>query len=233
MAVTAAAVGPGVGALTLLGIAVANAEWLAAGGAGVLALLVTIGIFGCGLALLPTHALSLACGWAFGGVAGAAVAVATVTVASVVTGALARRVVGHDFVHAIHDRAPHLAGVHSALAEASTLRTMVLIALLRLSPAVPFAAMNVLLTAADIRWRSYLTGTAIGMAPRVTAVALLGGTLSSLDFDAPNAPWIAIAGIVATVIAIILIGVITREALRRVASESLDAAPATGGDAAP
>ena len=208
-----ATAGPGLGALLTLGLALSWSDTLRAGGAGVLWGLIAVGFVGCGLWVLPTHVLSLLCGWSLGGPMGAAVALGTATAAAPLGYAVARRVVGGD-VEVFIERYPRGAAVCDAVTRASPGRAAVLLGLLRLSPVVPYGATNVLAAAFGVPMRAFLAGTAIGLAPRVVAVALLGAGLQQLDFTRPGGVAWLIVGVGATVLAIAMLGWATRRVLR-------------------
>ena len=89
--------------------------------------------------------------------------------------------------------------------------------LIRLSPAIPFAATNFVVWASGISFPIFAAGTVIGMLPRATAVVFVGASLSELDFDHPQQTWLIILGIIATILAVVLISIIARKAVRRIA----------------
>jgi uncharacterized membrane protein YdjX (TVP38/TMEM64 family) len=166
-----------------------------------------------GLSLMPTHAVSLACGYAFGlwlGPAAAWIAISVATILGFVIGQLAA---GANFAADLR-RQPRWQGVADALLDRSRWRTAWLIGLLRLSPLAPFAATNVALAALRMPWLPYLVGSAFGLAPRVIVVALFGASLAELDWSRPQSPLLLIAGGIATLIALWLIGRVAMGALR-------------------
>ena len=168
----------------------------------------------CGLALLPTHALSLAAGYALGGWLGPLVAWVTVVAASFVGYGFGRVVGGRGFAENLKHR-ERLGRVYEAIVTASPRRTVGLIALLRLSPLAPFAATNVALATLGVRPLPYVLGAAIGLLPRVAVVAWLGAGMGTLDWQSPGTPWLLVAGGVATVLALVLIGRVATAALGR------------------
>jgi uncharacterized membrane protein YdjX (TVP38/TMEM64 family) len=91
-------------------------------------------------------------------------------------------------------------------------------------PNAPFAASNVAMSALGVPVAPFGLGTVIGLAPRTTAVVMLGAGLSRLDFsNRPAVGWF-VAGVVATFVALGAIGLIANRALRAV-----EAAAAGGG----
>ena len=175
-----AAAGPAVGGMLGLAWAIAEADTLRQGGAGVVLLLIALGWIGCGLWVWPTHLLSLVCGWSLGWPWGAAVL--------------------------------------EAVTRASPRRAAWLIALLRLSPIVPYGATNVLAAAVAVPGKPFVLGTALGLAPRVAVVAGLGAGLESLDLSQPTNWTLAAIGMTATLLLILTLGWVTRDALRRSAA---------------
>ncbi len=94
---------------------------------------------------------------------------------------------------------------------------------MRLSPVVPFAVTNVLAAVAGVRRGPLLVGTAVGLAPRVAAVVLLGAGLRELRMERPDAPWLLAASVAATVLAVVALGWATRRVLSRLEPEALAA----------
>lgn len=228
MAVTAAAGLPMVGVAVLAVHGAAAAAWFASAPVWqAVAVVVTAGAVLCGAALLPTHAVSLAAGWLLGAVAGPAVAWAAVMLATVSGYAAGRLVSGPGWVEAIR-RSPHWSAVYAALVTAAPGRTTALVALLRLSPLAPFAATNVALAGLGVGLRPYTLGAAVGLAPRVLFVAWLGAGMATLDWSSPRAPGLLVAGVIATVLALVLTARVASAALRRAAGATAvvpDAAP--------
>lgn len=225
-----AALGQLAGGVVVLGWAYARADWLAGGGAGVLLTLVVLGLVGCGLALLPTHVLSLLCGWAFGVPVGLAVALLTATAASPIGYAVGRRLAGPGLVSGgdsggdsggggLAGRYPRAAAVCAAVARASALRAAVLVGLLRLSPVVPYGSTNVLAAVFGVPLRPFVAGTLVGLAPRVLAVVWIGAGLERLASGGSVSPWLFGAGVLATVTALFLIGRVTKQTLDRLVAE--------------
>jgi uncharacterized membrane protein YdjX (TVP38/TMEM64 family) len=106
--------------------------------------------------------------------------------------------------------------VHGALLGRGFGRTVWLVALLRLSPVMPFAATNLLMAALGVRAAAFLAATAIGIAPRSIGVALVGAQLSELDWQAgKGSPWSTVLAVAATVAVVWWIGKVSGRALRR------------------
>jgi uncharacterized membrane protein YdjX (TVP38/TMEM64 family) len=168
-----------------------------------------------GLALLPTYAQSMLGGWAFGVAVGVPVALVGFVGASLVGYVVARRLSG--------DRAERLLAQHrkwdavyAALMRSGFWRALAIVTLLRLPPNSPFAASNLTMAALRVPLIPYLLGTAIGLAPRTSAVVYAGAGLSSLDFaDRQQTGWF-FGGLALTFLALGGIGWMANRALRRV-----------------
>lgn len=211
----AAAVGPVLG-LVLLGAT--SAQWLPLLQQGEVGLFgfaaaATLAIAAC---LLPSHATSLVAGYVYGGGLGSGVAMGTVLVAAWLGYVVLRRVVG-DRVLAAVAGSPRASAVHGALLQRGPWRTVAFVALLRLSPVMPFAATNLLMAALGVRLGGFLLATALGLAPRVLGVAWLGAGLGELDWRAPGDRWLAVLALSATAAVLFVVGRAARTALRRAA----------------
>ena len=216
------ALGPALGSIAVLALAYAHADALREGGLGVLALLLIGGALAVGLALLPTHVLSLLCGWALGLPVGLLVVLTAATAGSPLGYALGRLLAGPGVMQVI-ERNPKGAAVCEAIARSSKPRAFVLIGLLRLSPVVPYSSTNVLAAVFRVPMLPYLIGTFIGLAPRAAAVVLIGAGLERLDSEASVSPWLLGLGIAATVAALVLMSWAGKRALNRVAAEAVSA----------
>jgi uncharacterized membrane protein YdjX (TVP38/TMEM64 family) len=211
-----AAVGQALGGVVALGLAYTYADSLRGGGLGVGALLLIGGALACGFALLPTHVLSLLCGWAFGLPVGLAVALMGATLGSPLGYAIGKRLAGPGLMQMIA-RNPKGAAVCEAITQSSQPRAFMLIGLLRLSPVVPYGSTNVLAAVFGVPMLPFVLGTMIGLAPRVAAVVMLGAGLERLDSDASVSPWVWAIGLAATVAALVVMSWAAKRALERVA----------------
>lgn len=176
-------------------------------------LVMPAGIVLSGMALLPTHAVSLAMGWLFGGTIGSLLAWLTVAGAAMVGHGFGTRLAGPSSRWL--DPTSRIARVRAAVLESSDPRAGLLIALLRLSPAAPFAATNVALAAVGVKRSVFLVGSVIGLAPRVFVVAWLGAGMSRLDLTRPTSPPLLAVGVLATIAVLVGVGSLARAALRR------------------
>lgn len=213
-----ATVGPLLG---VLGLAASTATWRpwfdgSAGSAVAYWFAGAIAAAGC---LLPTHATSLLAGVLFGSALGGVLAWLVILTAAALGYGLWTPLVGERALRALAD-SPRGRAVHRALLGSGTWRAIWVIALLRLSPVLPFAATNLLLAAFGVRGLPFLAATVLGVTPRALAVAYVGAELGEVDWRQGQAPawttWLAIA---ATLLAVVAIGRVARRALRHATAE--------------
>lgn len=196
-------------------LAATTAAWLPwlEGGALAGPWFVAAGTVAAAAFLLPTHVTSLVAGFAFGPVRGPLYAWLVILLAATAGFLLLRRLVGERVVQAVA-RSPRAAAVTTALLAAGQRRAFGLIALLRLSPLLPFAATNLLLAALRVPLRVFLPATLVGITPRAVGAALLGAELHALDFSAGGGGFWTVLAITATVAVMVWIGRVARAALR-------------------
>lgn len=176
-------------------------------------------IFFCGFALLPTNVIGVICGWAFGFWFGITLHIFAIAGAASVSYLIHRRIAGKRLTE-VFEHHPKANTIYNALVKQSYWRTTLLICLLRLSPAMPFALTNFLMTSARVPYSSFAIGTLVGMFPRSAAVVFFGSGLAILDFDNPNDIWLLVFGIIATIVSIIFVGVVSKRALARMTETS-------------
>lgn len=167
-----------------------------------------------GVGLLPTFAISVLGGYAFGVRVGFAAALAGFGGASVV-GYLIARTVARDKVE--QEIASHAKArvVRDALVRSGFWKTLMIVILVRVPPNSPFALMNGTLAATGVRPTPYILGTLLGMAPRTLAYVMIGSQVT--DWSNPDKPkWLFFGGIGVTVVVIVIIGSIANRALARV-----------------
>ncbi len=182
-----------------------------------------------GLGLLPTYAQAFLGGWIFGPVAGSIGALGGLTLGAGLGFALARCVSGVKIERLI-DRRPVVKTVRDELLESGFLKTVGIVALLRLSPSSPFAFSNLALGGARTPALPMLLGTFLGMAPRtivvvaMAAAAAADGSQDLVDVVTRRSTGTILVGLVVLVGSLWIIGHIAKRAMRR-------AIPSVGGDA--
>lgn len=174
----------------------------------------------CGFALLPTNVIGVLCGWAFGFPLGICLHILAIVGAALISSYVLSPLVGDNFQQflARHEKAEIL---HKALLGKNFKRAALVITLLRLSPAMPFALTNLLMTAARVPLSAFLIGTLTGMLPRSAAVVFFGAGLSELDFNEPFNIWTFVFGFVATLLSVIVISYFSKQALAKMTAETV------------
>ncbi len=175
-------------------------------------------LFFCGLSLLPTNVVGIISGWSFGFGFGIAILICGVVGAATISFVIHKRIVGDTLPH-VFEKHPKAQAVYQALIGQSKWRAALIIFLLRLSPAMPFALTNFLMASARVPIKSYVGGTFLGMLPRSSAVVFVGSGLSELSFNDPQEMWLIVFGIAATILSVIFIGLVARRALDHLTQE--------------
>lgn len=220
------AVGPGLGSIVALGLAYANADALRGSGFGLAALFMLIGALACGLTLLPTNVLALVSGWAFGFPVGFAVAYLG-SVLGAPVGYRAGGLLAGSNAQALAAKHRRAGAIFETIKAAPTGRAAGLIALLRMSPVVPYGSTNVLCAVTEVPLRALVIGTLLGQGPRAGVVVALGAGLESLDGEKSANPWMLGLGIGATVLAVVLMGWAAKRALQRASHSAAASMPMT------
>lgn len=176
----------------------------------------------CGLGLLATNILGIISGWAFGFELGIVVLIIGIVGAAVVSYLICSKISG-DTLPQVFEHHPKAKAIYQALIEQSLWRTTLIIFLLRLSPAMPFALTNFLMASARVPLKSFAVGTFFGMLPRSSAVVLVGSQLSELSFNDPQEAWLIVFGIIATIVSIIFISLVAKRALAHLTEEKAGA----------
>lgn len=184
-----------------------------------------------GLALLPTYAQAILGGWAFGFPVGLGLALLGFAGASAIGYCIARPASGDRVTDLIKEK-PRWKAVHDALIGAGSLKTFLIVTLVRLPPNSPFALTNLVMAAVKVPLPLYLLGTVIGMAPRTAAAVFLAAKIEgelSRDAISETRSWEVIAAsIFITLFVLLVIGSIANRAIRRVTAGS--SAPDRGGE---
>ncbi|WP_428387949.1 TVP38/TMEM64 family protein [Mucisphaera sp.] len=171
---------PALGALGLAGPIRGAADVLHEQAGWTMPLFVLAAALLAGVAILPTHAVSLAAGYVYGLALGLPAAMVAVLAASGLGYALAGRLSNRQLRGWI-DRHPTGQRLAANLIDAETGRAILVFTLARLPPQVPFAFANVLAAMLSLRLVPFLIGTAVGMLPRVALVVYLGSQLAAWD----------------------------------------------------
>lgn len=209
---------PMIGLLTLVSVIYQISPWIKANPTiSVPAFIVTISILS-GLAILPTNIVGMTSGWAFGFPLGLFTMLSSIFGAVALNYFISKKLAGKNFKKTIEEK-PKLNAIHKALLDGNTAKVVLIIVLLRLSPATPFAATNFLISASGVSMKSYTLGTVLGYIPRTSATVFVGSSLSQLNFNQPKESWLIILGIVATIIATIVVGILSKRALNRLTLE--------------
>jgi uncharacterized membrane protein YdjX (TVP38/TMEM64 family) len=137
--------------------------WIAAGGFAMCA----------GFGFLPTYAQAVLMGWVFGTAVGVPISVGGYVGGAVLGYGISRMVTGDAITRRIDDH-PRWRVVRSSLVEASTWRTLGLVALLRFPPNSPFAFTNLVLAASGVRFGPMIIGSILGMLPRTFIAVWVG-----------------------------------------------------------
>ena len=173
----------------------------------------------CGIGLLATNILGILCGWAFGFGLGMPLMMTGIVSAATVAYFINRQIAGDRLPHVFQNH-PKAQAVFQALVGQGYWRTTLIIFLLRLSPAMPFALTNFLMGSARIPLKSFVPGTFFGMLPRTGAVVLVGSSLSELSFNDPQEAWLIVFGIAVTIVTIVFISIVAKRALDHLTKES-------------
>jgi uncharacterized membrane protein YdjX (TVP38/TMEM64 family) len=211
---------PPLGGFVLLATLTKFGPWLRAHGTE--GLLFYFGFTGLlmGISFVPTYSCAILAGWAFGFAVGAPLAMVTITVASLIAYAIARGIARDRVLEVIRER-PQWNAVMHALLESGVGKTLFVVTLLRIPPASPFAIANFALAAARVPLLPYTLGTLVGIAPRTALAAFAAAQLEQLRFKDVGDRWMVVAGIVATLIVCVVLGMMANRALRNVTNQPL------------
>ena len=181
---------------------------------GLLIYCISFWFFG-GFALLPTYANSGLGGWTFGFAIGYPAAMIALAGASVVGYYLSRRASGQQMSQLIQNN-PKSKAIYHSLLNHGFWRGWLVITLIRITPAAPFAATNMLLSAARVPLPVFLFGTLTGIAPRTGVVVYLFSRLENLDFNSSTELWIFAFQAGLTLLILALISYLAKRAIDHV-----------------
>ncbi|MFT7679383.1 MAG: putative membrane protein YdjX (TVP38/TMEM64 family), partial [Planctomycetota bacterium] len=162
--------------------------------------------------LMPTHAASLLCGMTFGIGPGTVMALVGIAMAAALGFATLRFFLRDKAVEALSHH-PRAEAIHRELSQGHYLRTIALLALIRLSPAMPFATTNLLMSTTGIHILPFVIGSILGLAPRVIAVVWIGSSLTELDLSQAADRRLLILGLVATVVVLGILRKVSKRGL--------------------
>jgi uncharacterized membrane protein YdjX (TVP38/TMEM64 family) len=181
---------------------------------GPLACIAAFAVLG-GTALLPAYVVSIFAGFMFDYPVGLVTSLAAAGGAALIGYALSGRVSGRRVMDAIEAN-PRWHAIHGALVGGGFWKTVLIVALLRMSPVPPFSVTNLALASFHVRKWPFLLGTVLGIFPQAAALALVGDRLNELDLRASVAhkPWLLLLGAAGLALALFII---TRLAVRALA----------------
>lgn len=174
-----------------------------------------------GSALLPTYALSIACGVYLGFLNGSFAAIIGVILGASL-GYLWGAMLARKRVMAQIERHPRAALIRHAIVDRTLPQEVMAVALVRVPPNSPFALTNLAMSATRVRLLPYMLGTALGMAPRTIFAVWLGHQAGEIQkAKSAGGKWIAIGGIAVAIIVFFIIyrvfsGWVKQELNRRV-----------------
>jgi len=168
---------------------------------------------------MPTYAWSVLGGWCFGFVPGFVGAVASY-LGAMTTGYLLASKFLRGPAQTLASRYPAIEAVRKVIADASFARTVGLVALLRISPASPFAVTNFALAGLGVKFVPYAIGSILGVAPRSIVVVYLASKMAQLDFKSPRSIWVLAIGVGATIAVLAIIQQLAKRELVRLSNQA-------------
>lgn len=219
---------PPLGSIALFATMGTTGPWLKSHGlTGIALYTLAFAILG-GLAFLPTYAQSALGGFAFGIAWGIPAALTGFVGGAIIGYEIARRASGDRVMKLISEK-PKWRAVRDALAGPinadgsarghSWLKTLGLVALLRLPPNSPFALTNLVMASVQVPRFPYIVGTLIGMAPRTAAAVVIGASVKEFTKESVKGAvpmWAIVVGIVLMFIALGVVGMIANKVIARV-----------------
>ncbi|HEY4246714.1 MAG TPA: hypothetical protein VGM64_07645 [Lacunisphaera sp.] len=182
---------PPLGGFVLLAFLTALGPWLRTHGSAGMAIYFLVAGILLGVSFVPTYSCAILAGWAFGFCAGFSLAAVTITASSLMAYAI-ERWIARDRVLEVMRTKPKWNAIHRALLGGDKLKTIFVVTLLRIPPTSPFAFANFVLA------------------------AFAAAKLEQLRFKDVSQTWMVIAGIVATIVVCVVLGVLANRALRQI-----------------
>lgn len=206
---------PPLGGFVLLAFLTALGPWLRDHGLmGMVAYIVVAGIL-MGVSFVPTYSCAIIAGWAFGFSAGLPLALIAITGSALIAYVIGRWIARDRVLEVIQER-PRWNAIHRALLRGDNIETITVVTLMRIPPAAPFALANFVLAAARVPLFAYTVGSFLGVIPRTAMATFAAAKLEQLRFKDVSEHWMVIAGIVATLVVCIALGVMANRALRQI-----------------
>ena len=173
-----------------------------------------------GLGILPTYAATIVGGWIFGVELGFAACAAGYLGGSTIGFGISKLVCS-DHVATWIDSRKRWSIIRKTILEEHAWKATGIIALIRLSPSGPFAVTNLVLAACGARWKEFLIGSSVGIAPRTFFACFMAASASAtgatdIQTLAKNQGYMTvIVGIVIFMATLAVIGWVARAALDR------------------
>ncbi len=177
------------------------------------------------LLLFPIIPLNIACGWLYGAAWGTALSLGAAVASAATAFSIARALGGRAAAQALLERPKA-----RALADLAAEGGAITVALIRISPLLPFTPTNAVLGLTPMRLRDLAVGTAAGMAPGTILYSWAGSLLPSAEAIEQGEPlhgtlvWILLG---AAMIAAAILGTAAARRLRRVRRSKPTSAPTT------
>jgi uncharacterized membrane protein YdjX (TVP38/TMEM64 family) len=191
-------------------------DWIRGAGTVGVGVFALVYVFGSAL-LLPGAILTLGAGFAYGPVVGTLL-VSPVSVLAATISFLLARFVTRSWVSSKIARDPRFAAIDRAVGESG----FKIVALLRLSPVLPFNLLNYALGLTRVTLRDYVLASAVGMFPGTALYVYIGSLVTSASELSHGAPsrsttWGQLlywGGLGATLLVTVVLTRIARNALR-------------------
>lgn len=169
-----------------------------------------------GFPVLPTFSMTALGGWAYGFWTGTALALGGYLGAVIVSYLWLARIARNRVVHILHEH-PRWQAIRDGLVGGSRAKTVLIVALLRIPPNMPFAVVNIILVSAKVRLRDYCLGSMLGVVPRTVALVYVAASLKKLDWsDLDHQVWFAAAGIGSMIVCLLIITWLANRALHQI-----------------
>lgn len=217
---------PAIGGWALLGFLGYIGPWLKSLDAWGMQLYVGSVILLCGLAILPTNALAVLAGWAFGFQWGVTLALTGFVAGAVAAYLSVRWLTGTRTLNLLAEH-PKWQAVYRTLLDSGHGKTLGIVILVRMA-SLPFSLTNLVLAATRVPPVLYLLGTFLGLIPRTTVLTWLGSQLTELDFKKTEHTWLAIGSVLVTLLVLGIIGHMANRAVQSITQAEEPSRSTTG-----